>query len=297
MAFDFLPDLPKSNLDDRTYEDLLQECILRIPRYCPEWTNYNPSDPGITLLELFTWLTDQMLMRLNQVPRRNYITMLEMLGMRLKPPSPAQTQLTFYLVSDLPNVYTIPRGVEVGTQRATADQEIIFSTNEPLTIGKPSIKHLLTAEIAEDRPEILRDRLSTFWSKQNEEWSGTELSLFEQQPQAGNCFYLVFEENTDLDGNVIALTVKGQQATPTGINPNRPPRTWQAWDGDRWLSILLKEEDDDTQGFSFSALEARGINPLQGTEIILHLPRIWPIAQFGNYRGRWLRWLASKQAY
>jgi hypothetical protein len=47
--FDFLPKLPKSNLDDRTFQDLVTECILRIPRYCPEWTNYNPSDPGITL--------------------------------------------------------------------------------------------------------------------------------------------------------------------------------------------------------------------------------------------------------
>ena len=39
MVFDFLPKLPKPNLDDRDYEDLVKECILRIPRYCPEWTN------------------------------------------------------------------------------------------------------------------------------------------------------------------------------------------------------------------------------------------------------------------
>ena len=294
MAFDFLPNLPKSNLDDRTYEDLLQECILRIPRYCPEWTNYNPSDPGITLLELFAWLTDQMLLRLNQVPRRNYITFLEMLGMRLKPPSPAQTELTFYLVSDLPQIYTIPRGIEVGTDRATTETEIIFSTNEPLTIGKPEIKHILGAEIAEDTPQILRDRLANFWNKQNEEWSGSELTLFEEQPQPGNCFYIVFEETTPLDGNVIALTLKGQQATPTGINPHRPPRIWEAWNGEQWQPILLKEEDDDTQGFSFSELEARGGNPLQGTEIILHLPRVWSISQFGNYRGRWLRCVCTE---
>ena len=71
--------LPKENLDDRTFEDLVAECILRIPRYCPEWTDFNPSDPGITLVELFAWLTDQMLMRFNKVPRRNYITFLELL--------------------------------------------------------------------------------------------------------------------------------------------------------------------------------------------------------------------------
>ena len=81
--------LPKENLDDRTFEDLVAECILRIPRYCPEWTDFNPSDPGITLIELFAWLTDQMLMRFNRVPRRNYVTFLELLGIKLQPPAPA----------------------------------------------------------------------------------------------------------------------------------------------------------------------------------------------------------------
>ena len=96
MEFNFLPQLPKSNLDDRAYQDLVDECLLRIPRYCPEWTNYNPSDPGVTMVELFAWLTDQMLMRFNQVPRRNYVAFLEMLGIRLQPPAPARTEVTFY---------------------------------------------------------------------------------------------------------------------------------------------------------------------------------------------------------
>jgi hypothetical protein len=86
MEFNFLPNLPKSDLDDRKFEDLVEECLPRIPRYCPEWTNHNPSDPGITLVELFSWLTDQMLARFNQVPRRQYIAFLELLGIRLQPP-------------------------------------------------------------------------------------------------------------------------------------------------------------------------------------------------------------------
>jgi predicted phage baseplate assembly protein len=97
VKFDFLPELPKSDLDDRTFNDLVEECLLRIPRYCPEWTNHNPGDPGITLIELFAWLTDQMLMRFNQVPRRNYVAFLELLGIRLQPPAPAWCELTFYL--------------------------------------------------------------------------------------------------------------------------------------------------------------------------------------------------------
>ena len=287
--FNFLPNLPKSDLDDRKYEDLLQECILRIPRYCPEWTNYNPSDPGITLIELFSWLTDQMLMRFNQVPRRNYITFLEMLGMRLQPPTPAQTELTFYLVTELPDAYTIPRGIEVALARNNHPNPIIFSTDEPLTIAKPSINHLLTAEIAEDKPQILRDRLTNFWTLRETEWSGSELALFNEQPQPGNCFYLVLDPADPIVGNAIALTVKGQEATPTGINPNAPPRSWQAWNGEEWQPILLTETDDGTQGFSFSELSRQGGDPLQGADIILHLPLKFPLAHFNTYRGRWLR--------
>ena len=108
MDFDFLPKLPKSDLDDRSFEDLVEECILRIPRYCPEWTNHNPGDPGITLIELFAWLTDQMLMRFNQVPRRNYVAFLELLGIRLQPPAPAECELTFYLTQAQPQPIRIP---------------------------------------------------------------------------------------------------------------------------------------------------------------------------------------------
>ncbi|MEM6613162.1 MAG: putative baseplate assembly protein [Cyanobacteria bacterium P01_C01_bin.72] len=296
MVFDFLSHLPKSNLDDRRYEDLLQECILRIPRYCPEWTNYNPSDPGITLIELFAWLTDQMLMRFNQVPRRNYITFLEMLGMRLQPPSPAQTKLTFYLVSDLPQSYTIPRGIEVATQQGNNQPAVVFSTDEPLVIGQPRIDRLLSANTAEANPQVLRDRLTNFWTLQEGEWSGSQLALFDERPQAGNCFYLVLNPDDPLAGNAIAVTVKGQSATPTGINPNSPPRSWQAWNGQQWQPILLSEMDDGTQGFSFSDLSRRGGNPLQGADVILHLPLDFPVTQFSNYRGRWLRCVCNSSA-
>ena len=64
------------NLDNRRFEDLLAEAKSLIPRYAPQWTDYNESDPGITLLELFSWLTELTIYRLNQVPDRNYIKFL-----------------------------------------------------------------------------------------------------------------------------------------------------------------------------------------------------------------------------
>lgn len=60
--------LPVPNLDDRTFDQLVLEGRSLIPRYSQEWTNHNPSDPGITLLELFAWLTETALFQLDQVP-------------------------------------------------------------------------------------------------------------------------------------------------------------------------------------------------------------------------------------
>ena len=42
------------NLDDKTYEELRREAVDKIPLYSPEWTNFNRSDPGITILEALT---------------------------------------------------------------------------------------------------------------------------------------------------------------------------------------------------------------------------------------------------
>ncbi|MBD2744987.1 putative baseplate assembly protein [Coleofasciculus sp. FACHB-1120] len=294
MDFDFLPKLPKSDLDDRTFKDLVDECILRIPRYCPEWTNYNPSDPGITLIELFAWLTDQMLLRFNQVPRRNYVAFLELLGVRLQAPVPAQTDLTFYLSAALPDPYTIPSGVEIATVRTETEQAIVFSTNQPMVIGKPSIRHFLTAQTVEDAPQMLRDRFTNLWTlRPDGEWMGRELAFFDEQPQPGNCFYLVFDPEDECEGNVLAVKFKGEVATAIGINPDAPPRRWEAWNGAYWQPVLLQEADDGTKGFSFSEFARSGSNPLQSGDIVLHLPQRWPVSHFLTYQGRWLRCVYS----
>ena len=48
--------IPEPILDDlRFQKDLVDEARRRIVRYSPDWTDYNVSDPGITLIELFAW--------------------------------------------------------------------------------------------------------------------------------------------------------------------------------------------------------------------------------------------------
>ncbi|HEY9670720.1 MAG TPA: hypothetical protein V6D11_04700 [Waterburya sp.] len=68
------------NLDDRTYNDLVEEALRLIPSYAPEWTNHNPSDPGITLIELFAYLTEILNYRLNRVTDENLCAFLKLLN-------------------------------------------------------------------------------------------------------------------------------------------------------------------------------------------------------------------------
>jgi hypothetical protein len=68
------------NLDDRSYSELVEEARALIPKHAPEWTNHNPSDPGITLIELFAYLTEMLIYRLNQVGDANIYTFLKLLN-------------------------------------------------------------------------------------------------------------------------------------------------------------------------------------------------------------------------
>ena len=72
-------------IDDRRYQDLLNEALARIPVHNPEWTNFNRSDPGVTLIEVFAFLTETLLYRANQIPERNRRKFLSLLGVPLQP--------------------------------------------------------------------------------------------------------------------------------------------------------------------------------------------------------------------
>ena len=81
--------LTSPNLDDRDFQQLLEESMQRVRHRCPEWSDLSPSDPGIVLLELFAHLTEVMIYRLNRVPDKAYVEFLRLMGVKLLPPAAA----------------------------------------------------------------------------------------------------------------------------------------------------------------------------------------------------------------
>lgn len=131
--------LKAPELDDRSFDDLMREALLRVPRYTPEWTDFNDSDPGVTLLQLFAWLTETTLYRLNQVPERTYIKFLQLLDMELRPAKAAVTYLTFTV--ERPPAegagrrrLWVPAGTQVTAEPAAGGNPIVFETEEGLDL-------------------------------------------------------------------------------------------------------------------------------------------------------------------
>src|SRR6266487_5142746 len=81
-------------IDNRKYADLLEEALARIPIHNPEWTNFNKCDPGVTIIELWAFLTESLLYRVNQIPDRNRRKFLSLLGVPLQSATPSRGLIT-----------------------------------------------------------------------------------------------------------------------------------------------------------------------------------------------------------
>ncbi len=125
--------LEEPKLDDRNFEQLVRDLRLRIPRYTKEWTNFNDSDPGITLLQLFAWLSEMMLFRMNQVPLKNYVKFLKLLGQELRPARPARARLTFTATPGAA-VEPVPARAQVSAQIDDGGEPLTFETERGLDV-------------------------------------------------------------------------------------------------------------------------------------------------------------------
>src|SRR5215207_9159469 len=72
-------------LEPRGYQELLDEALARIPVHNPEYTNFNGSDPGVTMLELWAFLTEALAYRANQIPERSRRKFIDLLGVPAQP--------------------------------------------------------------------------------------------------------------------------------------------------------------------------------------------------------------------
>jgi hypothetical protein len=147
--------LTPPKLDERTFKELFEGARARIPNYLPDWTDWNESDPGITLLQLQAWLTETLLFQLNRLPELNYIKFLQLLGIEQLPALAAKADVTFVLdenkLKGLPEI-EIPVGTLLRVASRDLPEPVYFQTDQTLTAINARLDLLVSQDPEADPP-------------------------------------------------------------------------------------------------------------------------------------------------
>ena len=253
--------LPVPTLDDRRFQDLVNDAKRLVQQRCPEWSDHNVHDPGVTLIELFAWMTDLLLYRLNRVPDRQYLKFLELIGVHLFPPTAAQVPITFWLTAPQGQPVVIPRGTEVATLRTEVEEAIGFTTTDELRIPACSALYLARS-IAEQAPAMVSDSPD----------KPDGFYCFSPVPKAGDGLLIGLSDA--VPGCVLRLRLRCQ-IEGVGVDPDNPPLAWEAWSGHEWTTC---EVGLDQTG---------GLN--RDGDVELHIPQTHVVSVLVSQRAGWLR--------
>jgi predicted phage baseplate assembly protein len=257
--------LPAPNLDDRRFQDFVDDAKRLLQRRMPAWTDHNVHDPGITLIEAVATIADQLSYRLNQVPERHHRKFLDLLGITLRPPSAARAELTFRLSAARPEPVAVPQGTVVSTRRAPGEPRISFTTLDDLEIVPVTMTELRAASAVGDEASVLRDLAP-------ELAENDPASCFSAMPKPGDKLYVGLSQPAPAG---VVLLRTDSQIEGIGVDPEHPPLRWEAATSSGWHECEV--ESDGTGGLN------------QPGDIVLHLPPDHGTLLINGVRAAWLR--------
>lgn len=253
--------LPAPNLDDRRFQDLVDDAKRLVQQRCPTWTDHNVSDPGVTLIEAFAQMVDQLIYRLNRVPDLHYIKFLEMIGIELRPPAAARGTATFWLSAPQPQPVIVRAETQVGTARTDVADPIVFSTTRELEIVPCSFARA-GMDSAGGTPTDMTNALS----------GPQGFRCFSESPAVDDALLIGLSNAVPHCAVVIRL---GCQVSGRGVNPDDPPVRWEAWTENGWVACEV--DSDDTGGLN------------KPGDVIVHVPGEHRASVIARQRAGWLR--------
>jgi predicted phage baseplate assembly protein len=259
--------LPEILLDDVRFQELVSEARTRIVRHAPEWTEHNVSDPGITLIELYAWLTELLVYRINRIPERLHFGLLALVGVEPRPPECASVPVRFML--DQPGGgAVVPAGTEIASPRTAGSESVVFQTAVELVV--PHECTLATYGIQ-------RKGAKTQLAKDGGRGGRVPNELqapFGSPASAGDALLLGFD--SPIAGLVIGLQFESSRAEGSA-NPGDPPLEWEASvGGGEWEPAAVVA--DETGGFTFG-----------GGSITVQVPEAAAETRLDGVNRHWLR--------
>lgn len=250
--------IPVPNLDDRDWREVKDSLIREIPRRCPEWTDWNVSDPGITLIELFSLGIEELIYRLNQVLPKHMREYLNMIGVTLTPPSVAKAVEFFKLSAPQTFDVYLRKGFEVATAGSGEDQ-VIFTTDRDLTIHAAQLYKCFGYQdgVYADFTTSVGDAAESF-------------NPLSKPLAVGDALYLAYQEDNYFERLIVSVETPG-----TGDIAG----AWEYYRalGDGAYEWAELEVRDATESFSKSG------------EVAFTIPPDWEPGKVNEVKATWLR--------
>ncbi|MGB8955745.1 MAG: putative baseplate assembly protein [Tumebacillaceae bacterium] len=174
------------NLDDRFFEAIVGDARRSIPKLLPQWTDENAHDPGITMIELFSWLSEMQQYYLNRVTTKNELKFLQLLGIQPQASTSARADVTF---DRIPRPFSLPRGTKL------LAKEQPFETVEPILLLPARMERVLVAS----------DSDCSDYTAANEN-DKVAYFAFGAQAERGNRLYIGFDRELPA-GQAVSLTI------------------------------------------------------------------------------------------
>ncbi len=192
-------------------------------------------DAGWALIRIFGRMAKQVSDRLNQVPDKNFLAFLDLIGTELLPPQPAKVPLSFSLTEGSPVDVgaLVPAHTQVAAPPAEGQEdEVVFETDRELVVTTAQLKAVFVREPEKD---CYSDRTSQATGKKD-----TAFKAFVAEQPIEHCLYLACDDIFALPGNkTVTLKFDFTEATELA----KLPISWSYWDGSwRSLSPSLSNE-------------------------------------------------------
>lgn len=182
------------DLDDRTFEEIFEEARRQIPVYSDEWSNHNPHDTGIALLELFAWISETYTYQINRITDEHRQKYLQLLGVRRRQPQPSTAEV----------VIDPPEGTDgvvipAGTQFTVDDHSSVpkrFEVESDTRLVEPALSRIIT----QSGGDLVNNTTENETQK-------TQFYAFGEQPARGDAVYFGFDGDPFAAADRLRLSV------------------------------------------------------------------------------------------
>lgn len=224
-------------IDQRTYEEIVHQTENLVEQFS-EW---KPAPEGKidalrALIRIFGKMVKVVSDRLNQVPEKNFLAFLDLIGGELKPPEPAKVPLTFYLAQGSPTDGLVPAHTQVSAPPADgSDEEIVFETDRELVVTRTELKAVFLREPKEDK-------YSDFTLSATGQKDAPFLAFTGDIP-IPHYLYITFPEIFTLpELKELKLTIADSSNQFPSLLLN-----WSYWDGSQWKKIENSPKYENNQ--------------------------------------------------